>query len=627
MAAGTISTMTIALLMVGNGFLLAVGLVHLTSGFSLSNIPPPPRGFNLADVLNAPMVGQTIQAASSGGLNPLLIVRSLIVNFATNIAVYAASFIISGALFSRIFHLFRRTPKASLAAAPTVPSPQPPGQPPASIMIIVLALLLLLASTLILPRGFGAGSGSSGIQAGEQLALNLQKDGTLKMIYSTNVSSLPGVPAPYQGNEFRSLLGGFLFAFNGSIDLGQGGTGGSAGSGGSLSFLLPLLPSNGFLAVYGVSDSSTGRARADVLASDFGQGFGVNLRSTVSMELPSFGGQSTPSGGIYFGIYTGDSQPGPIGNRILALVQGSGVGSTLTSQKVFVSQFGVQAGFINLNFQNSTATPSLIPSVQVTADLTTLGNFYGRGNFTLGVREILGSQGTISPSSVAKTTSVHLGFPANSTVTGHAPSNAALNAAQGNLDYSMNATSQPVPNVYVNFTSTFPQKITINRQLNPQQIFPSGTTVTETVTIRNLGNETIHGTVASEKELFLRYPTLQLLSTSQNITLGDIPSQGAANATLQFKVNSDGFYTLPPTIVTYMDQGQAISKNGPESYVQSSFNLQLYLQTLIAGTAPYSYLCLFLLVLPPLLQLRKISRGAKTRKGAYMPVPPTGQPR
>ena len=302
------------------------------------------------------------------------------------------------------------------------------------------------------------------------------------------------------------------------------------------------------------------------------------------------------------------------------------MGSILTPQKVFISEFGVQAGFVNLNFQNSTATPNLIPSVQITADLTTLGNFYGRGNFTLGIREILGSQGTISPSSIAKTTSVHLGFPVNS-VTGYAPSNATLNAAQGNLDYSMNATSQPVPNVYVNFTSTFPQKIIINRQLSPQQIFPTGTTVTETVAIRNLGNETIHGTVASEKELFLRYPTLQLLSTSQNITLGDIPSQGSANVTLLFKINSDGFYTLPPTIVSYTDQGQAISKNGPESYLQSSFNLQLYLQTLVAGTAPYSYLCLLLSVLPPMLQLRKISSGAKTRKGTYTPAPPTGQPR
>src|SRR5713101_1729186 len=82
--------------------------------------------------------------------------------------------------------------------------------------------------------------------------------------------------------------------------------------------------------------------------------------------------------------------------------------------------------------------------------------------------------------------------------------------------------------------------------------FPSGTTVTEKITVTNMGNETIHSVVTSEKRLFQAYPTLQLLSPSQNMSVGDIPPQGSASATLQFRVTSDGFYTLPPTDITYM---------------------------------------------------------------------------
>ncbi len=614
MAGGTISTLAIILLMVGNGFVLFTGFRNQTGGFSGLSIPPPPPGLSLADILNAPMVAQGIQAVSSGGgINPFSVLKILVVNFILNIAIFGVAFIVSGSVFSKIFHTGR--PKVQPVTSYQVqnaPGPKDPTPlPPTAIVVGVLAIVLLLVSSLILPAGFAQGTGSSGQPTGEQLTLNLQKDGTLKMLYSTNVSSLPGVSSNYQRDEFQGLAGGFLFAFNGSIDLGQDGSGSSSGP---LSTLTSLLPQNGFLAVYGVPDSSTGKARADLLASEFGQGFGVNLSYLVGMSLPSFGGQQVPGGAIYIGIYSGDGQAGTVGARILSLVQGTGVGSLLTPQKVLVGHFGVLGGFVNLDFQNATTTPNLTPAVQVMADLTPLGNFYGRGNFTLGLRQVLGNQGTISPSTIAKTTSIQLGFPANSNVTGYWPSNASIDTAQGQLTYSMNATSTQVSNVYVNFTSTFPQRMEISRGLDPQSPFSSGTMVTEKITVTNLGNETIHGVMTSETRLFEAYPTLHLLSPSQNMTLGDIPPQGSASATLQFRVTSDGFYTLPPTDITYTDQGQAISKPGNPAYIQSSFSISLYLQALVRGTAPYSYLFLLLIVLPPILQIPRFLRRSRPER-------------
>ncbi len=626
MAAGTISTLTIILLMAANAFVIFAGFRNLSGGFSGLNIPPPPPGLSLADVLNTPMVGQGIQVvATSGGINPLSILEVLVVNFALNIGVYAISFVASGFVFSKILRGRRPKPKpVPSAQLQSSPEPQDPSPNLSAAKIVgILAILLILSSSLVISTGFAQGSQSSGQVSGEQLALNLEKDGTLKMVYSTNLTSLPGVSSDYQRDEFRGLVGGFLFAFNGSIDLGQNGSGGSSGS---LSFLMPLLPPNGFLAVYGVPDQPTGKARADLLASGFAQGFGVHLSPVVSMILPSFGGQQLPGGSIYIGIYSSDGLAGALGNRVLSLVQAAGVGSILTSQKVLVDHFGVLAGFINLDFQNATATPSFTPGAQVTADLTPLGNFYGRGNFTLGLRQVLGNQGTIGPSTVARTTSIELGFPANSTVTGFAPANASIDLAQGQLTYSMNVTSTPVSNVYVNFTSTFPQRITIDRQLDPPSPVSSGTSVTEKITVSNLGNETIRSVVASESRLFRTYPTLQLLSPSQNVSLGDIPPQGSSKATLSFRVSSDGFYTLPPTDITYMDQGQAISKSSSLAYLQSSFNLSLYLQELVRGTAPYSYLFLLLVVLPPILQIPRVLRRSRPARRQQAQTRPSNNP-
>jgi hypothetical protein len=614
MIAGTLSTTTIILLIVANGFIIFTGLGGLVNGFSGLNIPPPPPGVTLADVLNAPLVSQGIGViASGGGFNPVSILRSLVMNFAVNIAVHAGSFIISGLIFSKL--LGARHSRISPPVQNQIQSqPTVPAAPVAAVLTLVAILLVSMIAAA--PSGIAQAGSTNGVVPGEQLALNLQSDGSLKMTYTTNITALPGVPSDYSRAEFQGLVGGFLFAFNGSVDLGQGGSG---GSGGSFSFLVPLLPPNGFLAAYAVPNQSTGKAKADVLASEFGQGFGVNLTPTVSMMLPSFGGQQVPGGSIYLGIYSGDSQPGKIGAKVLGLVNGTGVGSILTVQKLFLGQFGVQAGYVNFNVQ-STGTPVFVPAVQMNANLTPLANFYGHGNFTLGLRETFGSQGTIGPSAVAHSTSLQLGFPTNSTVTGYRPTNATLNMAQGQLSYSMNMTAMPISNMYVNFTGTFPQRISIGRQVDPHPPVSSGTTVTETITVTNLGNQTIQGAVVSEKTLFQTYPTLQLLSPSQNVSLGDIPPQISANASIRFRVGSDGFYTLPPIQLTYTDQGQSVSKASAPAYLQSSFNLSLYLQELVKGTAPYSYLFLLLLVIPPVRQLPKLFHRSRPR-GAYAPIP------
>jgi len=120
--------------------------------------------------------------------------------------------------------------------------------------------------------------------------------------------------------------------------------------------------------------------------------------------------------------------------------------------------------------------------------------------------------------------------------------------------------------------------------------------------------------MVSEKRLFQTYPTLQLLSPSYNVTLGDIPAQGSAEATLQFTVESDGAYTLPPVEVTYLDQGETIRKTSSRAYMQSSFNLIRYLEELVSGTAPYSYLLLALILLPPILEVIKLGRRSRSAR-------------
>ncbi len=423
--------------------------------------------------------------------------------------------------------------------------------------------------------------------------LNLQKDGTLKMSYSTNLTALPvGIPSDYRLEEYQGIAGAFIFAFNGSIDLGQNGNGG--GGGGGLSTLVSLLPPNGFLAVYQNVDPSTGKARADKLASDFQQGFGVTLTPTVSMMLPSFGGSG---GNMYLAIYQGDGTIASTGNKILNLVQAAGVGSILSSPRIFAANFGAEAGFLNFDSQsNTTGTLRLVPGAQISADLTQWGNFYGRGTFTLGVRNILGNQGVIGPSSVAGSTSVQLGFPGNSTIIAFWPLNSTLDTTAGQLSYSMNFNSTSVSDVYVTFSNVFPQKIQVSRTLDPVSPVTSGTVVTEHLAVTNLGNDSIQSVIASEKRLFQTYKT--------------------AHGTLVFKVNSDGFYTIPGAEIDYRDQNQTISKTSGSTYLQSTFSVLVYAEQLVQGTAPWSYLVLFLSILPVIIQVPRSLRSRKLKQAS-----------
>ncbi len=609
MAAGTVSKLTIIILAIGSAFILVSGTTNLFSFATAGlNLPPPPPGTSLSDILNAPLFGDLIkQAAAKGGPNLIGIATFLALNAILNTVFFASSFIISGYAFGKLFHRLRTKHLQPQPSEDAMPKPASPPAPPPSttpaptvpVATILPALLLVLLTVgAVLPAGFAQGVGSSGTTAGEQLALDLQKDGSLHMTYSTNVTSLPGVPTDYSRVEFQSLQAAAIFSRNGTVQNGQNGF---------PSYLLSLLPRNGFLAAYQVSDPSVGKTRADILASEFGQGFNVSLQSTTSLVLPSFGGQN--SGNVYLAIYQCQQDATM---RILPLAQANGVGTILTPAKVFVSNYAITAGY--LNFGNSNVT--LSASVAIAADLTPLGNFYGRGTFTLGLRETFGGQGTIGPSTTAKTTNIQLSFPANTTVVAYGPASAKVNPTQGQYQLAMNITSPSTPNAYVTFDATFPQHITIGRQTDPSSPVSAGTTVTEKVTVTNLGNQTIHGVSVSEKKLFQTYPTLELLSASYNVTLGDIDPQALREATEQFKVGSDGIYMMPPAAVSYTDQNQTVSKESSQTTLVSTFNLQLYLGKLVSGTAPYSYPLLLLIVLAPIREvIRQVGRlSARRRK-------------
>ncbi|OLD02109.1 hypothetical protein AUG19_04565 [archaeon 13_1_20CM_2_54_9] len=600
MIAGTLSTITLILLAVANGFLLISGIRNLVSGSGGFNLPPPPPGTSLADILSVPVVGQIVQQATSpGGPSLLGIASVLAVNFGLNIALFAGSFIGSGVMFRKIFHRRAKPVKPrpvedSMPKPPTPPgsippvaTPSAPAPAPTATVLSLLVIALLILGTVV-PAGLAQSSGSSGVLTGEQMELGVQKDGSLRMVYSTNVSSLPGVSADYSRAEFQNLVAGSIFSFNGSVQVGAGGP---------PSFLLSLLPRHGFLAIYQVSDPQVGKGRADVLASEFAQGFAVSLQPAVSLVLPSFGGQQGSSGSIYLGIYEGGQQNTTL--RMLGLVQSDGVGTILTPRKVFAGSYAIMAGF--LGFENASATPS--PSVSVVADLTGFSNFYGRGTFTLGLRETFGAQGTIAPSATAKTTQIRLEFPTNSTVVAWGPSTATVNSTQGLYQLLLNTTSSPTPNAFVTFDASFPQRIHIDRRTDPSSTVSAGATVTEKVSVRNLGNETIHGVVVSEKKLFQTYPTLELLSPSYNSTLGDIDPQASREATVQFRVGSNGVYTMPSAEVSYVDQNKTISRESSQTMLVSTFNLELYLGKLVSGTAPYSYPLVGLVVLTPVKSL------------------------
>jgi len=605
-AAGTVTTGSLFALSQWNVFYISRSF-PLTGITSFSNFPPPPQGFNIADVLGAPLVGQVVQKAASTALPDLSGIGLIIAgNLVTNIVIFAVSFILSSILFSKVIR--RRNQKK--------PTPQPVHLPSNAadltrvsrkrVALAVLILFIMLATITIQPGTGQSSSGSLGISTGEHLTLQLQRDGSLSMLYLTN-TTLPGT---YAQDESQGLVAGFLFGLNATP-----GTISSFGNSpfGSLSPILQYLPGAGLIAVYQSTDASIARQRADQLANDFASGFNLGLTPRVSLNLQSFAGlQST--GGYYLGLYTSDKTPEQVGEQIVSLIARDGVGTILSPTRVLVGQFGVLAGLVNAN-PGALGPPSA--TLSAFADLTPLSNFFGRGNFTFSLRQTFGNTGSIGPSRTAKTTSIQLTFPSDFTVTDYSPRERVSPPSAGIFSLSLNSTGNTITDAFVSFGGTFPQHILIDRILDHASPVPMGTTVTEAITVKNLGNETIHRVIVSEKKLFQTYRSLQPLSPSYNDSLGDISPQASGTATFQFKVTSDGIYTLVPAQIAYVDQQNVVVKNSGTASLRSTLSTLNYSLALINSTAPTSYLLLFLLVMSPLIEVpRGLVRWRSSRKQA-----------
>jgi hypothetical protein len=602
-AAGTVTT--------GSLFVLSqLNVLYITRSFpltgitSFSNFPPPPQGFNIADVLSAPLVGQIVQKAAPTALPNLSGIGLILAgNLVTNTVIFAVSFILSSIFFSRVVRRGQKEPKAQPVQLPSNAAfltrvSRKQGA------LAVLILFTMLATTAIQPGTGQSSSGILGISPGERLTLQLQRDGSLTMLYQTN-ATLPGT---YSQDESQGLIAGLLFGLNATP-----GTISSFGNSPfrSLSSILQYLPGAGLIAVYQSTDASIARPRADQLANDFASGFNLGLTPRVSLNLQSFAGlQST--GGYYLGLYTSDKTPEQVGEQIVSLIARDGVGTILSPTKVLVGQFGILAGLVNVN-PGALGAPSA--TLSAFADLTPLSNFFGRGNFTLGLRQTFANTGSIGPSRTAKTTSIQLTFPSDFTVIDYSPRERVSPPSAGVFSLSLNSTDNAIPDAFVSFGGTFPQHILIDRVLDHSSPVPMGTIVTETITVKNLGNETIHQVIVSEKKLFQTYRLLQLLSSLYNVSLGDISPQASGTATFQFKVTSDGIYTLVPAQIAYVDQQDVIVKNSETISLRSTLSTFNYSLALINGTAPTSYLLLFLLVMSPLIEVpRGLVRWRSSRK-------------
>src|SRR5262249_36972164 len=102
----------------------------------------------LADIVNAPMVGQIITAlTTSGGFNPVSIAELLLINFAVNRIIHTVSFIASAVLFSKLFpaHPHEQTVLVPTPIASPVQAPTPA---PAASQVVIPGQLLPLTQRL-----------------------------------------------------------------------------------------------------------------------------------------------------------------------------------------------------------------------------------------------------------------------------------------------------------------------------------------------------------------------------------------------------------------------------------------------------------------------------------------------
>ncbi len=545
-------------------------------GDLLTMIPPLPRGLTIAHLMEAPIIGPLIEritALMAGGMPSMESMREflsmlitdvlspILIASAENTVILAVSTLIGvevGRLLEKPLKPVSETLRNSLR-----------GEAAAA-----LILMLFLPSASIQGQG-------EGIYV-ENL-IGIADDfgrGYIVALFLDSDLSIGDISL--QSPEAEGLLASVVITHEGLIDLlGEMMKGGEMELGGfTPSSLMELAPPTLLLNIYLDTPLEVAEERSSSIASAFSKQLDIDFHQLLSLEKEL----NTTEGPrrIHLVIYTSSADIDELTGEYLSLIPSSrgGLAEAVTeSYKAgrLSESDGIlfYAGIINPltliqylpieQMETLNLTDLILPRVEGGIGVSGLIGYWRRGvhsppdRHTLSLSDLLGVESvSFSPDAEASNLLILiLNTTIGAPIYGKLYTTLPLKHPPAGMvvETLPQGVSIPTSALSATFEASLPPEIRVIKTVSPTIVDPAEE-VTVTVTIENLGDETIEAVQLNDSQTAQYYPVSLQLSGSTAEVWGGIEPGGSRSITYRLTPRAGGIYTLSPAVVRYRWRGE-----------------------------------------------------------------------
>jgi len=587
----------------------------------LEMLPPIPRGFTLANVLEAPIIGKIARTLMDMMINAQQentgdivgsILQPLMIDFALKPVIIVVAALIGVEVGRRL-----EKPLAPRSESMRLRLGGKPLQPPATPVTAMTKLKSGLLLCMLLFSGLSYGIHSA-ISVGngtylENLGGVVDGNGRAYIgdLFIDSGASLPGLGAGSQGSQ--GLIVSLLISHDGMVDmLSKSGVLPEDVDVGSFTNLLP--PTFAVMVYAGVPKPDA-ESRANTFSSAFSSAYGVSLQKLAAFGMTqSFNDTAqvpftiilyqSPStfsdvAGIYMNQYVGHGGFADLvdkasrnGRLIPYANLDSADGSLIFTGMVDITPLSefLPFGEIPENYTDI-VTPLLEGPVGVSGGFSYFNHGYTKvgGKDMLDLLSLLGAEKTPSFSPDAASSLMILMAP-NSTDTGGPDEGAnvkitttlPLGQAEYDLIYDILSMFGQVhlgrPGEQLGGQSfqveiegvALPLNVRVTKNVSPETTSPNGV-VQVTVTVKNDDSKAMTDVLVDDGMTISDYPTsASVVSGSTSMTVGSVAPGESKSLTYGVRLGEAGAYTLKPASLTYSYAGKVFEDNSnqPEARVE-----------------------------------------------------------
>ena len=543
-------------------------------------IPPLPRGLTIAHLMEAPIIGPLIKritALMAGGMPSMESMRELLSMLITNILspilIASAENTVIVVVSTLIGVEVGRLLEKSLTPLSESLRDRLGGG------AVAAALILLLTAAFPSPM----------IQAqGEEVYVEnliaLADDvgrGYIAALFPDSELSIGGINL--KGPEAEGLLASVVITHEGLIDLlREMMRGGGMELGGFAPFsLMELAPPTLLLNIYLDTPLEVAEERSSSIASAFSRQLNIQLYRLLSIEREL--NTTEGPGRIYLGVYISSASVDELADEYLSLIPSNRGGlaeavvEAYKAGRLRESADGVllYAGIINPltliqylpmeQLETLNLTDLILPRVEGGIGVSGLVGYWRRGvhsppdRHTLSLSDLLGVE-SVSFSPDAEVSNLLI-LVMNTTIGApiygklyttlplkHPPAGMVIETLPQGVSIPASALS-------ATFEASLPPEIRVIKTVSPT-IVDRGEEVTVTVTIENLGEESVEAVYLNDSQTAYHYPLSLEISGSTAEGWEGIEPGGSRSITYRLTPRAGGIYTLSPAVASYRWRGE-----------------------------------------------------------------------